>query len=218
MKKKIIAPSILSADFSKLGEEVRAVEAAGADWIHIDVMDGRFVPNITIGPLVVEAVKKVTSLPLDVHLMIEQPENYIEDFFAAGAKNITVHQEAASHLHRVVQTIKELGATAGVSINPSTPVENLVEILPYVDLVLVMTVNPGFGGQEFIDGCLVKIMKLAALRKELKLNFLIEADGGISKNTAEAVSKAGCDVFVAGSAIFKSKNYKSAIEDIRKKI
>ncbi|MGE4231991.1 MAG: ribulose-phosphate 3-epimerase [Bacteriovoracia bacterium] len=215
---KKIAPSILSADFTRLGEEVEAVDKAGADWVHVDVMDGHFVPNITIGPMIVEAVRSCTKLPLDVHLMITNPEQYIEDFVAAGANIVTVHQEAVFHLHKVIGTIRELGVKAGVSINPATSVEGLIEILPDVDLVLVMTVNPGFGGQEFIDHCLAKIMKLDAIRKEMGLKFLIEADGGIGPKNAGAISKAGCDVFVAGSAIFKSKNYAETIKKIRKEI
>jgi ribulose-phosphate 3-epimerase len=216
--KKLIAPSILSADFASLGAEVKAVEKAGADWIHVDVMDGHFVPNITIGPVVVEAVKRSTRLPLDVHLMISDPDHYLEDFIKAGAKYVTVHQETLNHLHRTVSRIRELGAKAGVSINPATPAETLIDILPCIDMVLVMTVNPGFGGQKFIDGCLEKIAKLAAWRKERSLDFLIEADGGISESTAGAVSEAGCDVFVAGSAIFKAADYGTAIRKLRSKL
>ncbi len=215
---KLIAPSILSADFAALGEEVRAVDKAGADWIHVDVMDGHFVPNITIGPVVVEAVKKHTKLPLDVHLMITNPDDYLEDFVKAGAKIVTVHQEVSRHLHRTVSRIRDLGAKAGVSINPSTPTELLIDILPHLDLVLVMTVNPGFGGQKFIESCLDKIRKLSLWRQERGLDFLIEADGGITEATAAAVAKAGCDVFVAGSAIFKADNYETAIQKIRSKL
>lgn len=222
MKKKLIAPSILSADFSRLGEEIKAVEKAGADWIHVDVMDGHFVPNITIGPLIVEAARKVTGLPLDVHLMIEQPERYLKDFVSAGASSVTVHQEAVTDLERSMSLIHELGANAGVSINPATPVETIVDILQLADLVLVMTVNPGFGGQKFMESCLKKISKLREIRQEKKLEFLIEADGGISKNNARLLSQNGCDIFVAGSAIFKSPDisgsYVQAIESIRSEL
>jgi len=206
----LIAPSILSADFTRLGEQIAAADAAGADWIHLDVMDGHFVPNITIGPLVVAAARRATRLPLDVHLMIEEPDRYLSDFAAAGASLLTVHQETCPHLHRTVQRIRELGARPGVSINPGTPVESLVDILPFVDLVLVMTVNPGFGGQEFIPECLTKVSRLRHLlaagggpQPE------IEVDGGIDPKTAPAVVAAGASVLVAGSAIFS----KGAIED-----
>lgn len=215
---KLIAPSILSADFAKLGEEVKAVEKAGADWIHVDVMDGHFVPNITIGPVVVESLKKVTKLPLDVHLMIENADKYIPDFVKAGAGFVTVHQEAAYHLHRTVSLVKDLGAKAGVSINPATPAETLIDILPHVDLVLVMTVNPGFGGQKFISSCLEKIQKLSDWRVDRDLKFLIEVDGGVNEATAAQVSQAGCDVFVAGSAIFGAGDYAEAIKKIRAKL
>ncbi|MBI2605775.1 MAG: ribulose-phosphate 3-epimerase [Deltaproteobacteria bacterium] len=216
MKKQLIAPSILSADFARLGDEVRAVEKAGADWIHVDVMDGLFVPNITIGPLVVEALRKITKLPLDTHLMIRDPDRYLGDFVSAGATTVTVHQEASLHLHRTAAAIRGLGATAGVSINPATPAETLADVLPFVDLVLVMTVNPGFGGQKFIPECLEKIRKLARWRAEKKLNFLIEADGGINAANSGKLARAGCDVFVAGSAVFKSADYAAAIAGIRK--
>jgi ribulose-phosphate 3-epimerase len=222
MKKtgKLIAPSILSADFAKLGQEIKDVEAAGADWIHVDVMDGHFVPNLTIGPIVVEAARRSTKLPLDVHLMIERPDDYLEEFVKAGATYVTVHQEALYHLHRSVARIRELGAKAGVSINPATPVDSLSDVLADVDLVLIMTVNPGFGGQKFIDSGLEKIRKLDQWREERGLKFLIEADGGIAEGTAGAVSKAGCDVFVAGSAIFKAPkgDYAAAIGKIRAKL
>ena len=217
--KKLISPSILSADFSKLGEEVLAVEKAGADWIHVDVMDGHFVPNITIGVPVVHSLSKVTKLPLDVHLMIENADRYLEDFISAGAKILTVHQEACPHLHRTITRIKELGIKAGVSINPATPVDHLREILPFVDVVLVMSVNPGFGGQKFISKCLQKIKKLDEIREKKKLNFLIEVDGGINSETIQSVSRAGCDVFVAGSAIFgQGKDVKKNIKDLRSKL
>jgi len=219
MKKKtasgLIAPSILSADFSRLREEIGAVEAAGADWIHVDVMDGHFVPNITVGPLMVDAVKRSTDLPLDVHLMIERPDDFLKDFIDAGADYLTVHQEALYHLHRTVTKIRDLGAKPGVSINPATPVESLIDILPYIDLVLIMTVNPGFGGQSFIPGCIEKVEKLRTWRKQRGLNFLIEADGGITSETAPKLAQAGCDVYVAGSAVFKQKDYAKAIQSIR---
>ena len=197
-----IAPSILSADFARLGEQVAEAEAAGADYIHIDVMDGHFVPNITVGPLVVEAVRRTTRLPLDVHLMIEAPERYIARFAEAGADIITVHVEACPHLHRVVQQIKGLGVQAGVSLNPATPLASLEEILGDVDLVLVMTVNPGFGGQEFIAGMLSKIRRLRRRLDERELKCELEVDGGINAETAPEVVAAGANVLVAGQAIF----------------
>lgn len=215
---KLIAPSILSADFARLGEEVRSVEAAGADWIHCDVMDGRFVPAITIGPLVVKAVSRVTKLPLDVHLMIENPDAYIPEFAAAGAQIISVHQETCPHLHRSVNLIKESGAKAGVSINPSTPVNVLENILEEVDLVLIMTVNPGFGGQKFIEACLPKIARLRQMIASSKRNILLEVDGGIKPDNVARLAEAGADVFVAGSAIFGSQDYKKTIAAFRSQI
>ncbi len=215
--KKLIAPSILSADFSRLGEEIAAVETAGADWVHVDVMDGHFVPNLTIGPVVVEWLSKCTDLPLDTHLMITDPEKYIEAFAKAGANYITIHQEATGgNLVRVLEKIKILGAKAGVSINPQTPVEKIKPILTEVDLVLVMTVNPGFGGQKFMPAGLEKIKELYSFRKKNKLDFLIEVDGGINETNIAQASEAGCDVFVAGSAIFHSKNYKTTIQKLKK--
>ena len=197
-----IAPSILSADFARLGEQVTEAEAAGADYIHVDVMDGHFVPNITIGPLVVKALRPVTRLPLDVHLMIEEPERYIEQFAKAGADILTVHQEACPHLHRVIGGIKGLGVRAGVSLNPATPLNTLEEILPYVDLVLLMTVNPGFGGQEFIEEMLPKIERMRRMLDEWGLKCELEVDGGINIETAPKVVAAGANVLVAGEAIF----------------
>jgi len=211
-----IAPSILSADFSRLGEEVQAVAVAGADYIHIDVMDGHFVPNLTIGPLVVEAVRKVTDLPLDVHLMIENPDRYIPDFARAGADLITVHQEAVPHLHRTVQLIKSFGKRAGVSINPATPAASLDVILDDLDLVLVMTVNPGFGGQGFIASGLAK---LAALRQEIDRRGLVvelEVDGGVKVDNIATIAASGADVFVAGSAVFGSSDYAATILELRR--
>jgi ribulose-phosphate 3-epimerase len=213
---KLIAPSILSADFTRLGDEIKAVEDAGADWIHIDVMDGHFVPNITLGPLVVKAVRRVTSLPLDVHLMIDAPERYLADFCAAGADGLTVHVENCPHLHRTVHQIKELGCWAGVALNPATPVGALEEILPYVDLVLVMTVNPGFGGQSLIEGTLSKIRRVRAMLDELGSNAALEVDGGIDPETTPLVVRAGANVLVAGSAIFEtSEGIADAVARIR---
>lgn len=213
-----IAPSILSANFAKLGEEIKEVEKGGADYIHVDVMDGHFVPNITIGPLIVDAIRPVTQLPLDVHLMIENPDQYIPTFAKAGADIISVHQEACPHLHRTIQLIKNEGVKAGVVINPATPVEMIKETLSYVDLVLVMTVNPGFGGQSFIHETLPKIKQLDALRKEHGYQFELEVDGGVNVETAKLCTDAGADVLVAGSAIFNEKNRKEAITKIRKSI
>ena len=211
-----IAPSILSADFSRLGEEIRAVEAAGADIIHVDVMDGHFVPNITIGPLVVEACRKVTKLPLDVHLMIENPERYIADFAKAGADYITVHAEAAYHLHRLIQNIREhKGVKAAVSLNPATPLDALDYVLPDLDMVLIMSVNPGFGGQAFIPSQLDKIRALRKRIDDRKLNLEIEVDGGVKPGNAAEIAAAGADILVAGSAVFGAKDYAAAIRGIR---
>ena len=210
-----IAPSILSADFARLGEEVKAVEKAGADYIHVDVMDGHFVPNITIGPLVVEGVHKVTDLPLDVHLMIENPDQYINDFAKAGADIITVHTEAVNHLHRSVQLIREAGCSTGVSLNPATPLEEIEYVLEDLDMVLIMSVNPGFGGQKFIPGVLPKIKKLREMINKRGLNIDIEVDGGVNSKTIGDVSAAGANIFVAGSAIFNTNDYAAAIRAIR---
>jgi ribulose-phosphate 3-epimerase len=215
---KLIAPSILSADFSRLGEEIMEVEAAGADWIHADVMDGHFVPNITIGPLIVEAVKRVTELPIDVHLMIENPDNFIPAFAKAGASWISVQVETCVHLNRTVQLIRENGPRAGVVLNPSTPVDSVEWILEYIDYVLIMSVNPGFGGQAFIPNSLGKIKALQNLIREKELDVLIQVDGGVNSKTIAGVSAAGADVFVAGSAIFGSGDYQKTIESFRKKI
>lgn len=209
-----IAPSILSADFAKLGEEIRSVEEGGADYIHVDVMDGHFVPNITIGPLIVDALKPITSLPVDVHLMIENPDLFIPAFAKAGASIITVHQEACTHLHRTIQLIKAKGSKAGVVINPATPVDLLLPILADVDLVLIMTVNPGFGGQSFIHSALQKIKRVASWRKDMDLSFEIEVDGGVNVHTAKQCTDAGADILVAGSAVFNATDRHKAISAI----
>ncbi len=211
----IVAPSLLSADFARLGEECSAVEKAGADWLHVDVMDGHFVPNITIGPLVVKAIDKVCDLPLDVHLMIENAERYVDDFAQAGADIITVHQEASPHLHRTIHQIKNLGKKAGVSINPATPISLLFDILPDIDLVLLMSVNPGFGGQSFIESTLGKAEELKKRIDTLGLDIDIEMDGGIKADNAQIVRSAGVNALVAGSAVFGSDDYADVIGKIR---
>jgi len=199
----LIAPSILSADFGRLAEDIKAVESAGADWIHVDVMDGHFVPNITIGPLVADAVRKATNLPMDVHLMIESPERYLEDFVKAGANRITVHQETCPHLHRTLQQILELGVSPGVAVNPSTPISTLQDVVPYVEMVLVMTVNPGFGGQAFIPTSTEKVKAARELLREGgRGEVLIQVDGGVASSTASTIVNAGANVLVAGSAVF----------------
>jgi len=211
----IIAPSILSSDFTNLAQQIRLTEMGGADWIHCDVMDGHFVPNITIGPLIVKAVRKSTKLPVDVHLMIENPDKYLEAFAEAGANYISVHVEEVVHLNRSVNRIKELGCKAGVVINPATPVNSIVDVAEYIDYLLIMTVNPGFGGQEFISNSIRRIEEAVQLRKKLKSNFLIEVDGGISSDTIIDVKKAGADVYVAGSAIFHSDNITAATAELK---
>ena len=212
---KILAPSILSADLSNLAQQIRMVEIGGADWIHCDIMDGHFVPNITFGPVLVKAARKCTKLPLDVHLMIKNPDNYLEDFRNAGADIISVHFEEVVHLNRTVNRIKELGAKAGVVINPSTPVSSLKDIAEYIDLLLIMTVNPGFGGQSFISNSERRISEAVELRKSLKAKFLIEVDGGINNKTIKSVLKAGCDVLVAGSSIFHKDNISAATAELK---
>ena len=212
---KRIAPSILSADFSRLGEEIRAVEDAGADMIHVDVMDGHFVPNLTIGPPVVASIRKIARVPLDVHLMIEDPDRYIRSFAEAGSDIITVHAEAAAHLHRTLHLIRETGARAGVSVNPATPLSAVEEVLGDLDLLLVMTVNPGFGGQTFIESMLPKIRKARRMLDSRPRDVILEVDGGITLHNIGAVKEAGADLFVAGSAIFLSENYGEIIGKMR---
>jgi len=215
---KKIAPSILSADFTRLHDEIKAVEKAGADYIHIDVMDGHFVPNITFGPLIVKAIRKITNLPLDVHLMISDPDKFIDAFINAGADIVTVHVEATAHIHRTIQKIKARGKKAGASLNPATPLNTLDYILDDLDLVLIMTVNPGFEAQDFIYSVVPKIKALKETITKKGLKCEIEVDGGINIDTIDIASSAGADVFVAGSAIFYSKNYKETIKMMREKI
>ncbi|KML06631.1 ribulose-phosphate 3-epimerase [Rossellomorea marisflavi] len=210
-----IAPSILSADFSKLGEDIREVEAGGADYIHVDVMDGHFVPNITLGPPIVKAIRPITGLPLDVHLMISEPAKYVDAFVDAGADYITVHVEADPHIHRTIQMIKNRGVKAGVVLNPGTPAELIKPVLADLDMVLLMTVNPGFGGQAFIPSVVTKIKEIRELADELNPSLEIEVDGGINSETIAVCAEAGADVFVAGSAIYNQSDRKKAIEDLK---
>ena len=214
---KLLAPSVLSADFSRLGEEIRAVEAAGADWIHFDIMDGKFVPNLTMGPLVVQSARRVTGLPLDVHLMIENPDAFIQPFAEAGADCLSLHQEARRHLNRSVQAIKSLGLRAGVALSPSTPIQTLEWVLEYVDYVLLMSVNPGFGSQSLIPNVLDKARRLRELIERKSYPVLIQADGGIHPDTIEEFSRAGVNVFVAGSAIFGQPDYRATLELLRER-
>ena len=213
---KLIAPSILAADFTKLADEIRKVEEAKADLLHLDIMDGHFVPNITFGPFITEFIVKGTSLPVDAHLMVESPEMWLEPFAEVGAHQITVHYEATPHVHRCVQKIRGLGKKAGIAINPSTPVSVLEDILPFVDVVLIMTVNPGFGGQKFIPECLPKISKLHEMIAKQNFPTQIAVDGGISLENIKKVSQAGAHIFIAGSSIFKTENYIKTIQEMRK--
>ncbi len=210
-----IAPSILSADFSRLGDEIKAVEDAGADWIHVDVMDGHFVPNITIGPPVIESIRKVTKLPLDVHLMIEHADCYVKSFAEAGADLLTVHVEACPHLSRTLQTIRELDVRAGVVLNPATPLSSLEEVLHEIDMVLLMSVNPGFSGQSFIPSILDKASNLRDIMSHYEDEIEMQVDGGVRVDNAGKIKEAGASVLVAGSAIFNSKDYKKTIQQLR---
>jgi ribulose-phosphate 3-epimerase len=211
--KSILAPSLLSADFTNLRSQVELVEKAGAGFIHCDIMDGQFVPNLTFGSIIIQAVNRITSLPLDVHLMIKNPDALIPDFIKAGADFVTVHYEEVVHLDRTLNRIKELGAKAGVAINPATPIENLSEVLEIADLILVMSVNPGFGGQKFITNSLKKISKLAKLKKKGNYNYLIEVDGGVTLQNARALIDCGCEVLVAGSSVFNSKDIYGTVKN-----
>ncbi len=214
-KSILISPSILSADFANLGDEIRAVEAAGADWLHVDVMDGHFVPNITIGPMIVEAAKRVATIPLDVHLMISEPDRYLEDFQSAGADVLHVHPEATHHVHRTLTRIRELGMKAGAALNPSTGLEAVYHVLAELDVVMLMTVNPGFGGQSFIPTMLPKVRALREMIDRSGYDIRIEVDGGVSPSTAPDLARAGADVFVAGSAVFGRPPYAEAIAKLR---
>jgi ribulose-phosphate 3-epimerase len=214
-RRVLVSPSLLSSDFGRLAEEVRAVEAAGADWIHVDVMDGRYVPNITLGPVIVQAIKKAATRPLDVHLMIVEPEKYVEAFAKAGADILTVHVEACTHLHRVLQQIRHAGARPAVVLNPATPLSTVEEVLGEVDMVLLMSVNPGFGGQGFIPHTVDKVRRLRAMLDARGLHTHIQVDGGINSETARLVVAAGADVLVAGSYVFGAKDYAAAIHSLR---
>ncbi|MEI7810999.1 MAG: ribulose-phosphate 3-epimerase [Ignavibacteria bacterium] len=212
---KLIAPSLLACNFLNLSQQIRSVEKGSADLLHCDIMDGHFVPNITFGTFIVKAVKKIAEVPLDCHLMISNPDNYLEDFVKAGAEYITVHQEAVIHMNRTISRIRELAAKPGVAINPATPVSTLENIVEFVDMILIMSVNPGFGGQSFIESSLRKISQAAELREKLGLKFLIEADGGIDSDNIKRVSDAGCDVFVAGSGIYKYEDITAKTAELK---
>jgi ribulose-phosphate 3-epimerase len=211
-----IAPSILSADFTRLGQQVRELESGGADWIHLDIMDGHFVPNISFGPMVVKAVRRLTKLPLDAHLMISDPDRYLEAFASAGADRITVHVETCPHLHRTVQAIRALGVKPGVTLNPATPLGAVAEILPFVDLLLVMTVNPGFGGQKFIPGSFRRIDTAASMIANARREIRLQVDGGVDPANARRIVDSGADVLVAGNSIFAQKNIPAAVRRLRK--
>lgn len=215
---KLLSPSILSSDFSDLKNQLRILELGNADWVHLDIMDGNFVPNLTFGPIIVEAINKLTNLPLDTHLMISKPDEFLEDFVKAGSDVLTVHQEAVIHLHRTIMKIKSLGVKAGVSINPATPVCAIENILDEVDLVLVMSVNPGFGGQKFISSSLRKISELRNLKEKNNYQYLIEVDGGIDIDNVKMILEAGADVIVAGAAIFKSENPAQKVTELKNEI
>lgn len=210
-----IAPSVLSADFGRLTEEVRAVEQGGADWLHLDIMDGHFVPNISFGPMIVKKIREISRLPLDTHLMISNPDEYLEEFKRAGADRLTVHVESTAHLHQTVQRIGELGMKAGVTLNPSTPLSSIREIIPSVDLILIMSVNPGFGGQKFIETSYEKIREAARLIRDLHPGIFLEVDGGVDETNARAIVDAGATVLVAGNAIFGKSDAASAVRSIR---
>lgn len=213
-----IAPSILAADFTRLREQIAQAEAGGADWFHLDVMDGRFVPNLTFGPMIVSAVRKLTKLPLDAHLMMVEPEKYLEQFRHAGADHIIIHQEACIHLHRTIARIKELGAKAGVAINPATPCSTLTDILPDLDIILIMSVNPGFGGQRFIPGTLRKVAEARSMASSLGQDIRIEVDGGIDTVTAPKVVKSGADVLIAGTSVFGTDNVELAVRRLQQSV
>ena len=215
MSKVLLAPSILASDFSRLADQIAQAEEGGADWFHLDVMDGHFVPNISFGPLVIKAARACTKLPLDTHLMIESPDKYLEAFRDAGSDHITVHQETCTHLHRTISRIKELGAKAGVAINPATPVSTLNDVLPDIDLILIMSVNPGFGGQKFIHGTLKKLREVSAMIRNSGKDIFLEVDGGIDPVTAPQVVEAGANVLVAGTAVFSPQGVKQAITKLR---